>query len=259
MSEKVRIFFPIDVSWEDEARRILDEVADYVDIGKVGLELMHNIGTPKAINIPKEYGLEVMADAKLIDIPPTVAGGIGGIVSHRVSYVNLMACGARKMIQEAVAEAREKAQKLKIERPKLIAVTVLTSLGFGDLIDLGIIPPADWEFPKNEEEEQSFITYIALKWAQIAVDSGVDVLLASPKEVKAFNENFPDKEFICPGIRPPWSEPDHQKRKMTPYEAVKAGARNLVIGTPIREPKGMTRAEAAQRIRDDIDRALAEL
>jgi len=256
-NKEVRIFFPIDVSTEDEARRIMDDVAPYIDVVKVGLELMYYIGAPKAIALAKEYGKEVMVDAKLIDIPNTVAGGAGGILSHGVTYFNLMALNQKKAIEAAVSRVNDLVPE-GLKRPKIIAVTALTSWGFEDFIEHGIIPSPEWKFPETEEEKQEFITDIALRWGQIAVDAGVDCLLASPKEIRAFHEAWPHIEFICPGIRAPWSEPDDQARKMSPYEAVKAGGRNLVIGRPIRNPKGMTRKEAAQRIRDDINRALTE-
>lgn len=261
-NNKVRIFFPVDVSTEGEVRKTLDEVAPHIDVIKVGLELMYYIGAPRAIALAKDYAKEVMVDAKLIDIPNTVAGGAGGIFSHGVTYLNLMALNQKKAIEKAVKKVDALAldmAKFGIQRPKIIAVTALTSWTFEDFIDHGIIPPLDWKYPESDDEKQEFITHIALKWGQIAVDAGVDCLLASPKEIKAFKKAWPDIEFICPGIRAPWSEPDDQVRKMSPYEAVKAGGRNLVIGRPIRNPEGMTRQEAAQRIRDDIDRALAEL
>ena len=261
-NDKVRIFFPIDVPTEDEARRVMDDVAPYVDVAKVGLEFMYYIGAPKAIALAKEYVKEVMVDAKLIDIPNTVAGGAGGIFSHGVTYFNLMALNQRKAIEMAVKKVNSLVPdmvKFGIQRSKIIAVTALTSWTFEDFIEHGIIPSSECKFPETDEEKQEFITNIALKWGQIAVDAGVDCLLASPKEIKAFKKTWPDIEFICPGIRPPWSKPDDQGRKMSPYEAVKAGGRNLVIGRPIRSPEGMSRQEAAQKIRDDIDRALAEL
>jgi orotidine-5'-phosphate decarboxylase len=71
---------------------------------------------------------------------------------------------------------------------------------------------------------------------------------------------WPAIELICPGIRPPGSPKDDQARTMTPYEAVLAGANGLVIGRPIRKPPtGKTRAEMAQSIRADIERAQTEL
>jgi len=113
----VKIFFPIDVPTEEEAREVLKQVSPFVDVGKVGLEFMYHYGASKAIAPVKEYGLPVMVDAKLIDIPPTVAGGIEGILKHDVNYVNLMAVGGRPMIEQAVERVNNTFRKYGVKRP----------------------------------------------------------------------------------------------------------------------------------------------
>jgi orotidine-5'-phosphate decarboxylase len=88
----------------------------------------------------------------------------------------------------------------------------------------------------------------------------VDCVLSSPLEVAAIRARWPEVEILCPGIREPDSPPDDQSRKMTPYEAVKAGTTGLVVGRLIRNPpEGVTREQMARKVREGIDRALAEM
>lgn len=268
MSNDVKIFFPVDVKTEKEARDLLDEVSPYIDVIKIGFALMYGIGAPQAISLAKEYKLPIMADAKFIDIPPTVAGGIEGILKYNVDYVNLMAVGGRTMIEKAIERVDNVVVKYGVKRPKIIAVTVLTSLKFDDLVELGIIPDRDmleecpnlfFQLPKDVKSQQLLINKVVVRWAEVALKGGADIILSSPLELLRLAQVFPDVELICPGIRPPWSPPDYQGRKLSPYEAVKQGARNLVIGTPIRKPpKGMSRIEVVENIRKDISKALAE-
>lgn len=269
VEKKVKIFFPLDVDSTEKARELLEEVGDYVDVIKVGLELEKNVGAPVACNIPQKYGKSVFADFKLIDIPATIKGAAKGITGLGVDYFNVMAVGGKAMMEKAVEGAKEKAEELGIPRPKIIAVTVLTSLNYDDLFSLSILPYQAWytkslsvcvDFSPSAEKQQDYITDIVLTWAEIAVAAGIDCILPSPKEVEAIRGRWPNIEIICPGIRPPWALPDDQKRTATPYEAVKAGADGLVIGRPIRKPpEGMTREEAVKRIRKDIERALSKM
>lgn len=255
--EEVKIVFPVDVSTEEEAARLLVDVASYVDVVKVGLELIHNIGTPAAVNRGKQFGNQVFADVKLNDIPNTVAGAARGITRHGVNFYNVMACGGEKMVAAAVKASEDEAEKLGIPRPKVIAVTVLTSLEFKDLSDLCIKP--NYAFVYGEPNHQQYIADIVLAWAKLAVNAGVDIILSSPFEAAAIHQQWPDIDIYCPGIRLPSSPPDDQKRTMTPGEAAKQGVKYLVIGRPIRNPEsGKTRQQVVEEIRADIARAFGE-
>lgn len=267
MSRKVKIFFPVDVPSPEKAKELIDEVGPYVDVLKVGLELEKNVGTPAMAALAKSYGKEVFADVKLIDIPNTVKGAAKGLVSQRVDYFNVMAVGGKTMMMAAAEGAEEKAKELGIPKPKIIAVTVLTSLNFDELIMLNIGMggyPRDYTTVKEivsgrPGAEQDYITDVVMDWAETAMSAKMDCVLSSPKEVEAMRKRWPSVEIICPGIRPPWAPADDQKRTMSPYEAVKAGVDGLVIGRPIRKPpEGMTREEAVKKIREDIDKALSE-
>lgn len=261
MKKQVKIFFPIDVSSLKEAYRLMEEVGHLIDVPKIGLELISNVGLPHAINVAAEFRKPPFADVKLIDIPATVEGAAKGIVSHGVAYFNVMALGGKDMMAKAVEGAAKKAKELDISRPKIIAVTILTSLGYENLASLGLVPSSiPLTSLQSEEEQQEVITAAVIRLAYLAVAAGVDCILSSPREVVEIRKRWADIEIICPGIRPPWAPADDQKRTMTPYEAVKAGADGLVIGRPIRKPpEGMTREETVKKISEDIQRALDEI
>lgn len=254
MEKKVKIFFPVDVDSVEKAEALIGEVGPYVDVIKVGLELEKNIGTPAMVALAKKSGKEVFADIKLIDIPNIVKGAAKGITAQEVDYFNVMALGGEEMMAKAVEGAGEKSKELGIQRPKIIAVTILTSLNFANLAKIGIIPPKDMEFAN----EQAFISYVVLMLAELMVNAGADCLLSSPFEVPEMRAKWPEKEIITPGIRMPWDPPDDQKRTMTPGEAVKNGVSGLVIGRSIRNPQGgRTRKEVIDAIYEDIDSALS--
>jgi len=264
----VQIIFPVDVSTLRKGHALMEEVGPYIDVPKVGLEFLHSVGTPTAIAMVKEFGKLPFVDAKLNDIPSTVKGAASAITRLGVAYFNVMASGGRPMMEAAVWGADETAEALDIERPKIIAVTVLTSLKLDHLVELGIAPSFILDMSLEhqekyvdgitEDEKQSIITEIVMRWATAAVKAGVDCLLSSPLEIASMHDRWPDKELICPGIRMPDSPPDDQGRTATPGEAAKFGATAIVVGRPIRNPpEGKTRIQVVQEIRDDIAKALA--
>lgn len=258
MKKGVKIFFPVDVDSAEKAESLISEVGPYVDAIKVGLELEKNIGTPAMITLAKRSGKEVFADVKLNDIPNTVKGAAKGLTKQGVDYFNVMALGGEAMMAAAVEGAREKAEELGIKRPKIIAVTILTSLNFNDLNKIGIKVDKDAmdAYLESDEKQQEFITEIVMALAELAINVGVDCVLSSPLEALAIHERWSEIDIFTPGIRMPWDPADDQKRKMTPGEAVKAGVRNLVIGRSIRTPSGeKTREEVITLIREDIDNA----
>ncbi|MDD3487456.1 MAG: orotidine-5'-phosphate decarboxylase [Candidatus Moranbacteria bacterium] len=265
--EDVKIVFPLDVPTVEQGRALMTEVGDHIDIPKVGLELIHSIGTPAAVALPKEFGKLPFVDAKLNDIPNTVKGAAKGITSHRVHAFNVMASGGQPMMEAAMEGASEAAKELGIPRPKVIAVTILTSLKLSHLVELGICPAK--LLLLNEEEQravihimtlgemQAAITEIVMRWAKVSVDAGVDIILSSPWESAAIHAKWPNIDLYSPGIRLPDSPPDDQGRTLTPGQAVKNGVKYLVIGRPIRNPEGgRTRKQVISEIRADIAQAL---
>ncbi|MFH1281805.1 MAG: orotidine 5'-phosphate decarboxylase / HUMPS family protein [Candidatus Omnitrophota bacterium] len=259
MNKKVNLFLPLDVPTLVDAGNRLVSLSPYYDVAKVGLELMSSVGQPAAINLPKAFGLKVFADTKYYDIPNTVRGAAKATTSHGVAYFNVMAEGMRDMMEAAMEGAHERSREWGIPRPRIIAVTIPTSQSYDDLLRKGMVPEG-MKKPETPDEQQEFITHIVMMLAKEAVSAGVDCLLSSPIEAPEMIRKWSDKEVLTPGIRDPDSEPDDQNRKMSPYEAVKAGITGLVIGRLIsKPPAGKSMGDMAAKVRDDINRALAEM
>ena len=167
-------------------------------------------------------------DLKFHDIPNTVAGAIGSALKVKPFMLNVHASGGRAMMEAAAAAVAEAGT----ERPILLGVTVITSLGDGDLADMGI----------NGTAEQQVI-----RLAQLAQAAGLDGVVCSAKEITDIREACgPAFKLVTPGIRPAWASSDDQKRIVTPADAVAMGADYLVIGRPITGADDP--AEAAARI-----------
>ncbi len=180
---------------------------------KVGKELFTATG-PQLVERFMQRGFEVFLDLKFHDIPNTVAQACKAAAALGVWMVNVHALGGRKMMEaahEAVAQSSRP--------PKLIAVTVLTSLTQEDLAELGMnISPAE----------------LVLRLAALARDSGLDGVVCSAQEAALLRREFGDKFcLVTPGIRPADASADDQARVMTPRSALENGANYLVIGRPI--------------------------
>ena len=132
--------------------------------------------------------------------------------------------------------AADAAAKMGEKRPKLLAVTVLTSLDAADLAAVG--------------QDTDPLTQV-LRLAKLAKESGMDGVICSPEEVKTLRASLgPDFILMVPGIRPEWAAANDQKRAMTPRQAVDAGATYLVIGRPI--TKAENPAQAAARVMAEL-------
>lgn len=181
---------------------------------KVGKELFTRSG-PAVVEELAKRGYEVFLDLKFHDIPNTVAAACDAAADLGVWMMNLHASGGRKMMETA----RERLERRGGERPRLIAVTVLTSLGEEDLAEIGFSgTPAE-----NVE-----------RLAALAASSGLDGVVCSPLEAATLRAaRGKDFLLVTPGVRPASASLDDQKRVMTPAAAMEAGASHLVIGRPI--------------------------
>lgn len=190
---------------------------------KLGLEFFLAHGAPGvryAFPAPvRATGVGFFLDLKLHDIPNTVAGGIRAVVELAPTFITIHASGGREMLKAAVQEAASQAATLNVPRPKLLGVTVLTSLDRTDLEAIGV----------NAEPSDQVVRLGAL-----ARESGLDGVICSPHEIAALRRTC-GKDFVLmvPGIRPVGSAANDQKRAMTPRQAVELGASNLVVGRPI--------------------------
>jgi orotidine-5'-phosphate decarboxylase len=239
MHPKERLIFPLDVSSQEQARAFIGQLKDEVGLFKVGLELFMAEG-PKFLQFmseasPRGYFL----DLKLHDIPATMRGaGLQLIKGATLTTVHVDQ--GRKSLKTTVEALKNGV--------KVLGVTVLTSLDREDLLALGIAPQYATEPP----------TGLVLLRAGLAYEAGCAGVICAATEARAVKEKFvPGFLVVCPGIRPAWAAvpEDDQKRVMTPFEAIKAGADYVVVGRPIR--LAADPADAARRVVAEIAAGLA--
>lgn len=199
---------------------------------KVGKELFTAAG-PKLVERLAEQGYPVFLDLKFHDIPNTVARACKAAAGLGVWMMNVHALGGRKMM----TAAREALEGIR-PRPKLVAVTLLTSMGREDLFDLGI---------HGEPAE------VVMRLATQAHDCGLDGVVCSAEEARVLKARFA-KGFclVTPGIRPREAALDDQARVAAPRAALENGADYLVIGRPI------TQAPDPRQALEDICREIEE-
>jgi len=180
---------------------------------KVGKELFVAEG-PRLVEQLVSKGFKVFLDLKFHDIPNTVAQACRVAAGLGVWLTNVHAAGGLKMM-----EAARDALEGLAERPKLIAVTVLTSMDAAQLNGVGITA-------SPFEQVQ--------RLAELTATAGLDGVVCSAQEAEPLRARFgPDFLLVTPGIRPAGSQADDQSRIMTPARAIAAGASYLVIGRPI--------------------------
>jgi orotidine-5'-phosphate decarboxylase len=185
---------------------------------KIGLQFFCNHGKAGVESIIKACPQppSVFLDLKFHDIPNTVAGAIGSLEGLKLDYINVHAAGG-----EAMMIAAKQAADALSYKPKLLAVTVLTSLDDEALTAVGQQIPA----------QQQVLTL-----AKLAKKCGLDGVVCSAHEIEAIRHSCShDFSLMVPGIRPVGSDVGDQKRIMTPQEAMNKGANHLVIGRPITE------------------------
>jgi orotidine-5'-phosphate decarboxylase len=216
------------------AVKFAKQVADLVGMFKIGGQLFTAAG-PEAVREVAALGPGVFLDLKFHDIPNTVAGAILSCAAMPgVQLVNVHALGGKAMLQ-AAAQAIGAAQPMGADRPRLLAVTILTSMNEAAMREVGIGGAA-----KNR----------VVKLARLAKDAGVDGVVASVREARAIRKAC-GREFliVTPGVRPNQEatalKDDDQARTATPTEAIRAGADFLVVGRPIlaaEDPRAATQA-----------------
>ena len=226
-----RLIAALDVHTLDDVKKLVAELGDSVSYYKVGMELYYSIGREVIEYLNKE-NKEIFLDLKLHDIPNTVAEGLCSLMNLGVSMLNVHASGGYTMMKIAADKLRAAAREAGAKVPKIIAVTVLTSIGDDDWKKLGYTCP---------------ISEQVVRLAKLAKEAGLDGVVASPNEATLIREAC-GKDFliVTPGVRPVWSAKNDQSRIATPSAALKNGATHLVVGRPIRtadSPK-----EAAEKI-----------
>lgn len=232
-----RLVVALDAPELEDARRLARALKGKVGTFKVGLELFARCG-PSAVDAAAGAGAAVFLDLKVHDIPRTAGAAVKAAAALSARYLTLHALGGPAMI----SAAREAAEACGAARPKLLAVTVLTSHGPEEVARIGLT---------GSPEEN------VLRLARMAVDAGADGLVASPREAAALRRALgPGPLIVTPGIRPSGSAAGDQVRTATPAEAIRAGADLLVVGRPI--VAAADPAAAADAILAEIAAALGD-
>jgi orotidine-5'-phosphate decarboxylase len=215
-----KIIFALDVNGVAEIDRYAGMLSGKVGMFKVGKELFTSCG-PESVRVVQRHGGQVFLDLKYHDIPNTVAKAMLEAARLGVQLANLHALGGAEMMETAASAVRK---EFGDDRPRLLAVTILTSSTAETLRGVGI------EHPVQE---------MVVRLAKLAQEAGMDGVVASPLEIGLIRAACgPDFLIVTPGVRPGFSSVDDQKRIMTPAEAVGAGADYLVID---RSPRQLIR------------------
>ena len=205
----------LDVQTREEAVAKVRAIGDAVGFYKIGLELFTAEG-PDVVKAVKDLGKKVFLDLKFHDIPRTVERAVRSGGKLGVDLMTIHSVGGKAMIRAAADASAE----FGAAGPKILAVTVLTSLDRSDLEDVGITgrDPADQ----------------VLAMAKFATAHGAHGLVCSPQEVARLKAALAAGTlFVTPGVRPAGAAVGDQKRVATPVDAVKGGATHLVVGRPI--------------------------
>ena len=204
-----RIIVALDRSRPDDILGLAHSLAGRVGFFKIGLQAFVANG-PSIVREVAAAGVRIFLDLKLHDIPNTVAKATAEVRELGASLLTIHAAGGGPMIR-AAAEVEG--------RPRILAVTMLTSLGEDDIRAIGLAGSAS----EN-----------AVRLARLSRESGADGVVASPQEIGIIREACgPGFLIVTPGIRGPGDAKGDQRRTMTAAEAIAAGADYLVIGRPI--------------------------
>jgi orotidine-5'-phosphate decarboxylase len=240
---KEKLIVALDVDSSERALELVDILRESVGLFKIGMQLFTAAG-PDIVRRIIANGGRIFLDLKYHDIPNTVS--LAGIEAARlgVSIFNIHASGGMEMMKRTAQAVTETASREGFAKPKVIAVTLLTSLDTSALAQVGI-----------NTESDSFVGTLA----RAAADCGLDGVVASPQEIKLVREAVSRTDFliVTPGIRSAHDAPDDQRRTLTAADAIRAGADYLVVGRPIlgdKDPVGAARrfvaeiAEAQQQV-----------
>ena len=229
------VYCAIDVPEIDAAGQLAHQLGTHVGGLKIGMEFFYAHGRAGYEHLAG-FGHNIFLDLKLHDIPNTVAAAVRTLVPLAPAYLNVHAAGGAEMMAAAARAAASAADEAKQTRPKMLAVTVLTSLSDADLQDIGV---------SGTPREQ------VLRLATLAGKNGMDGVVCSAEEVELLRREMgPDFDLVVPGIRPAGAARHDQKRVMTPEAAIAAGADILVIGRAITQNPDPGRA--AKEIADSL-------
>jgi orotidine-5'-phosphate decarboxylase len=235
-SSESRVVFALDFPRLDAARSAAHAVRDSIGMLKVGLELFVEAG-PSAIALGAEVGRPICLDLKLHDIPETVERAVARASALGARMVTVHASGGPAMLRRAVERSHKEGAGLEV-----VAVTVLTSLDWGDLAAIGM--------------GGDLASHVELL-ARLAWTEGVRAFVCSPHEAARLRAALgPEAKLITPGVRAAAAgSSDDQKRTMSAGDAVAHGADWVVVGRPIRD--AVDPPEAARTIAREVQTAFS--
>ncbi len=211
LSSKEKLIIALDVPEISAAKNLVNEIGDEAIFYKIGLELMMSGEYFSLVKWLKNNGKKVFADLKLYDISETVARAVKNLAQYEIDLLTIHA--ASRKIMEQAAENKGKMQ--------VIGVTVLTNLDQKDLNEMGFDP-------------QISLENLVLKKTKLALDSGLDGIVASALEAQNLRQKFGnDFLIVSPGIRLEAVANDDQKRVADVKTAIANGSSHLVVGRPI--------------------------
>jgi orotidine-5'-phosphate decarboxylase len=226
----------LDVPSAEPALDLVNTLRGKVGYFKIGLQLFTAAG-PSIVERIVERDCKVFLDLKLHDIPNTVSRAVEAAVELGVGMLTLHTSGGDAMLKKAQETAVSTAESRGIEAPRLLGVTILTSMDEKQIAQVGFA---------------TGINELVPRLAHLADACSLDGIVCSPKElVRLAEEGFHKLFFVTPGIRPRGANMDDQARTNTPGQAISDGARYLVVGRPITQASDPVLA--TERIAQEIE------
>ena len=249
---KNRIIVALDVDSVDKAIILAKQLAPHVGYFKIGLELIYSVLAALITAEDETEAAEILrkvrelfelvkgktfTDTKLADIPNTVAGASRAIAKIGANMFNVHTSCGKEAVKQAVANRGNSL---------VLGVTVLTSIGEEECVSI---------FGDKPGKK-------VVQFAKMLLEVGADGIVCSPQELELLYREPGLRRLtkVIPGVRPKWAAKGDQKRVMTPYEAIMAGATYVVIGRPITQPPVEIGGpvQAAQKITEEIEKGIQE-
>jgi orotidine-5'-phosphate decarboxylase len=218
ITAKERLIVAMDLSTLESVNNAVVKIGDAVSYYKIGMESFYSLGEA-ALDLMAANNKKVFLDLKLHDIPNTVARSVKTLCRFSPAMTTIHAAGGPSMLRAAVEAAAESSSQLGLPRPKLLGITVLTSIN-----------DVEWAAVGHTQSIRDSV----LRLAQLCRQTGMDGVVASPQEAAAIRQCCgPDFLIVTPGIRPLYGDKGDQSRTATPADALRDGADYLVVGRPV--------------------------
>jgi len=217
-----KVCLPLDnINSITEFKERVEELSPIVGLFKIGKGSFTRYGL-KAIDLAKEYGSELFLDLKYHDIPNTVKDAAAAATEVGAYMFNVHASGGLEMMKAAAEGASETAERFNMRKPKIVAVTILTSI--------------DEKIMNNELRIPGKVEDQVLHYAKLANEAGLDGIVCSAADLYSIKSKLPENfMYVTPGIQHPKTANigSDQKRVFTPGNAIKDGSSILVVGRAI--------------------------